>query len=60
MRSQRLKKEQHKLLEEEFLKANKPSTAYKRDLAALLGVPIEKINVCSHLPALFLPVLSGI
>jgi hypothetical protein len=42
---QRLNKEQHKYLEEEFIKNNKPTTAYKKDLAAILNVPVEKINV---------------
>lgn len=43
----RLTKEQHDVLEQHFQAQHKPSTMVKKDFAAKLGVPLDKINVSS-------------
>ncbi|KAF1915251.1 hypothetical protein BDU57DRAFT_267033 [Ampelomyces quisqualis] len=40
----RLTKEQHDVLEQHFQAQHKPSTMVKKDFAAKLGVPLDKIN----------------
>jgi hypothetical protein len=41
----RLTKEQHDILEAEFQRQNKPTTATKKSFAESLNVPVDKINV---------------
>lgn len=43
----RLTREHNDTLEAHFQLEQKPSTATKKALAARLGIPIEKINVCA-------------
>jgi len=42
----RLTKEQHDILERHFQQQPKPSTHTKKGFADMLGVPLDKINVC--------------
>lgn len=44
----RLTKEQHDILERHFQQQPKPSTHTKKGFADMLGVPLDKINVCSY------------
>lgn len=45
----RLTKEQHDVLENEFQKQSKPNTNTKKRFAEVLGVSLDKVNVCSSL-----------
>jgi len=42
----RLTKEQHDVLENEFQKQSKPNTNTKKRFADVLGVSLDKVNVC--------------
>lgn len=43
----RLTKEQHDILENEFQKQSKPNTNTKKRFAEVLGVSLDKVNVCT-------------
>lgn len=45
----RLTKEQHDVLENEFQKQAKPNTNTKKRFAEVLGVSLDKVNVCTRL-----------
>jgi hypothetical protein len=55
----RLTKEQHDILENRFLKENKPSTNAKKGLAEMLNVPLEKVNVRLYIVLAPGPCLAG-
>jgi hypothetical protein len=44
----RLTKDQHDVLEQHFQQQHKPSTNVKKEFAARLNVPLDKINVSSR------------
>ena len=47
---QRLTREQHLVLEAHFTQQNKPSTAFKKQIAEGMHVPLDKINVSRRAP----------
>jgi tetratricopeptide (TPR) repeat protein len=49
----RLTKEQHQILENYFQQQHKPSTGVKKAFADQLGVPLDKINASTLIPALY-------